>query len=542
VAEPSSTSRLDSQSGASEPGGASVIRRLGAADLARRIAAGELSSREAVEAFAKRIAAVNGRINAIVVSRLDEARREAEAADSARAAGGPLGPLLGVPITVKECFHLAGTPATIGLSARARELAEADGWPVARLRQAGAIVLGKTNVPQLMLNHETDNPHYGRTNNPWDIGRTPGGSTGGEAALIAAGGSPLGLGSDLGGSIRIPAHFCGIHGLKPTSHRLPKSGSSSSMRGLGTIDFQFGPLARRVEDLSLAMRVLAEAPPPAAGPEVPPLGWNDPGEIDVSRLRFGYWTDDGWFAAAPAAARAVEEAAQALRERGGHVERFDPPDAREGMRLYFALMSADGTADMRRLVRGSKVDWRNRRLMLYGLIPRFLRPLVSSVLHMCGQRRLGEFSACTGALSADQFWQATFRRTHYVRAFVAAMADRRLDAFLCPPHALPALRHGQGIDLLQAASYAMLPNLLGLPAGVVAATRVRPGEESNRSPGRDLVELAAQRVEKGSAGLPIGVQVCALPWREDVVLAAMGALEEHFAAQPDYPARTEPPI
>ena len=183
--------------------------------------------------------------------------REARAIDDCRRRGEPLGPLAGVPITVKECFQLTGTPTTLGVRRRGEShetvpLATTDGPLIARLRSAGAIVVGKTNVPQLMLLYETDNPVYGRTNNPWDMGRGSGGSSGGEAAIIAAGGVPLGLATDLGGSIRQPAHVCGIHGLKPSGGRLTCVGSSSAFTGFDAMPIQPGPMARHVEDLALA--------------------------------------------------------------------------------------------------------------------------------------------------------------------------------------------------------------------------------------------------------------------------------------------------
>src|ERR1051325_10486293 len=177
--------------------------------LAERIAKGELSAVEVVEAHIARIEQVNAQLNAVVVKRYDAARAEAKAADRRRAAGEPLGPLHGVPITVKECLDVVGTPSTFGFASRAKDLATADEIHVARLRNAGAIVLGKTNVAQLLLFFESDNPVYGPTNNPWNLERTPGGSSGGEAAIIAAGGSALGIGTDLGGSIRVPAALCG---------------------------------------------------------------------------------------------------------------------------------------------------------------------------------------------------------------------------------------------------------------------------------------------------------------------------------------------
>jgi fatty acid amide hydrolase len=192
--------------------------------MARQIAAGAITSAELVEAHIRRIEAVNPRLNAVVVTRFEQARAEAAAADEARRRGDPLGPLHGVPITIKECFHVAGTPSTEGVGRFASELVAHDAPLVARLRRAGAIVLAKTNVPQLLLMHETDNPVYGRTQNPWDLERGPGGSSGGEGAIVASGGSPLGLGNDIGGSIRFPAHSCGICGIKPTTLRLTNAG------------------------------------------------------------------------------------------------------------------------------------------------------------------------------------------------------------------------------------------------------------------------------------------------------------------------------
>lgn len=162
--------------------------QLSASEMARQIAAGTLTSAELIDAHILRIEAVNPRINAVVVPLFAQASAQAAAADEARRRGETLGPLHGVPVTIKECFHVAGTPATEGVGHFADELMSADGPLVERLRRAGAIVLGKSNVPQLMLIHETENPVYGRTNNPWNPERSPGGSSGGEAAIIAAGG------------------------------------------------------------------------------------------------------------------------------------------------------------------------------------------------------------------------------------------------------------------------------------------------------------------------------------------------------------------
>jgi fatty acid amide hydrolase len=180
------------------------LTNLSASELAQRIKAGELLAQEVTEAHIGRIEAVNEQLNAVVIPLFDEARAQAVEADKAASRGEPLGPLHGVPMTIKEQYRVAGTETTIGLTGQVGKKYDRDGPLVARLRQAGAIIVGKTNIMQTLAGWESDNPVYGRTNNPWNLERTPGGSSGGEAAIIAARGVPLGLGGDLGGSIRIP--------------------------------------------------------------------------------------------------------------------------------------------------------------------------------------------------------------------------------------------------------------------------------------------------------------------------------------------------
>jgi fatty acid amide hydrolase len=509
---------------------------LGAAELAHAIADERWTALEVVEAHIARIEEVNARLNALVVPLFDEARRAARAADESQRRGRWLGPLHGVPVTIKESFHVAGTPSTIGLTSRRNEIIASDGVLVRQLRQAGAIILGKTNVPQLMIWHETTNPVYGRTNNPWDLNRSPGGSTGGEAALIAAGASPLGLGSDLGGSIRLPAHFCGIHGLKPSSRRVAKGGQAKNLLGLEAIQCQAGPLARRVEDLELMLNVLCDAPPGSLDAEATPGLPLPSADVDLAGLRIGMWTDDGYFPASPAIRRAVEEAAAILRARGAEVEAFQPPDVGEAIDLYFSLISSDRGGSLKRLLQGSEVDPNVRRLLSLAKIPNSLRGIVTAALRTFGQPWAARLIAGARYGSADDFWRLSHARQLYEQRFTAAMAAEGLDALISPPHALPAMRHGDAVDLMSAAAPAFVMNLVGVPAGVVAATRVEAGEETDRPASRDLVVKKALRAESGSTGLPVGVQVAACHWREDIVLAIMHALEAEFSARPGYPA------
>jgi fatty acid amide hydrolase len=389
---------------------------------------------------------------------------------------------------------------------------------------------------------------YGRTNNPWDLTRTPGGSTGGEAAIIAARGSPLGLGNDLGGSIRVPCHFCGIHGLKPTALRLPRMGSVSTVRGLESIISQPGPMARHVEDLGLGLRALADASDGFVGGDVAPGALPDPTAIDVSKLRIALLESDGVFTVSTAIQRAVREAAEALASRGATIvpfvvdgERMFP--SHEVLEIYCGLVGADGGADARRLANGSTLDWRVARLSwIAGLRPQ-TRIAVVNGLRLAGQRWMARVVSMVRPMSADAYRQLTYRKQQFVRQAIDGLQRQRIDAVLCPPHALPATHHVKGFDLLAAASHAMLFNLLGWPAGVVSATRVRAGEEIGRKASRDLVERQAAVVDRGSVGLPVGVQVAALPWREDMVLAVMGALEEHFRGKPaEYPPFADIPV
>jgi fatty acid amide hydrolase len=440
-----------------------------------------------------------------------------------------------VPITIKECFHVAGTAATEGIGHFADAVMTTDSPLVARLRRAGAIVLGKTNLPQLMLMHECENPIFGRTDNPWNAERVPGGSSGGEAANIAAGGSPLGLANDIGGSIRFPAHCCGITGIKPTTLRLTNAGTRDNLRGMEAIRPQPGPLARHVEDLYLALRVLSSVEANEIDSQIAPVPLGDPGAVDVADLRIGIWTDDGFFPPSPAAVRAVQEAAEALRQRGAHVEEFQPPEMHEAVRLYFGLMSADGGADASRLLGSSVRDWRVRRLLMLAGAPASLRWLLAKLAALFGQQRTADLLAMIGRRSADGYWQLSLNRAAYAERFFAAWSAARLDALMCPPHALPALRHGDTAQLALAGSYLYWVNLLGVPAGVVPITRVLAKEQAGRAPSRDVVLRTAVDVDAASFGLPVGVQVAGRPWREDVVLAVMGALESHFSTTNDYP-------
>jgi fatty acid amide hydrolase len=518
------------------------LARLSAVELASSIAAGDVSAREAVDACLVRLEEVDGKLNALVWPRFEEARREADDADAARQRGEPIGPLHGVPLTVKDQFDVAGLPTTFGVARLAQQPASADGPMVAALRKAGAVVLGKTNVPQALGAIETDNAIFGRTNNPWDLTRTPGGSSGADCALVAVGASPLSLGADYGGSLRIPAAWNGICTLKPTARRLPTDRAAvRSACGDEGIIAQPGPLGRSTDDVALMLRVLVESAVAQPLGGNPPVPWRDPPAAGVTGLRVALLSEIDGFAPSPAVRRALEEATTALRVEGATVERWDHvPDTGDGLGIAMRIYMADGGAFTRQLLAGEPPHPLLKGDLQLVSLPNAVIRTIAATLHATGQRRAARIVGHVRRLSAREYLDVLGDRISYERRFVAAMDAGAYDLVLCPATPLPAVPHGSTPKLPDLLAPSMLFNLLGLPAGVVPVTRVRPGEESDRPDSRDTALRAAQSAEQRSAGLPVGVQIAGHHWREDLVLAAMRAIEIEASRHPDHPST--PPL
>jgi len=458
--------------------------------MAAQVHARKISAAELVEAHLAKIETLNPGLNAYVQVDAERALAQAHAADAALAQGNPTGPLHGVPISIKSCINVAGLRCEAGSRLRAGMTAEKDAPLVARLKAAGAIVLGVTNTPEMLMAWETDNLLHGRTNSPWDLERTPGGSSGGEAAAIAAGMSAGGVGSDGGGSIRVPAHFSGICGLKPTPGRIPSTGhypeSGGPFSQLGVV----GPMARTVADLKLMFEVMQgyddedvrAAPVPVNRPgDVLPLGGRG------VRPSIGYFEDDGRTPVTPEIRAAVRTAADALQRAGFSVEPFRPEgleEARELWKRFFVKVGGMLLAPM----------FRHREKDLSPTLKQFL-----------------EWSAAEPEFTADSLLNAWFRRDALRTRLLAQM--RMYPILLCPPAAIPAFRHGERswnvdgktVEYLDAWSYAEWFNLLGHPAAVVPVSHT-------------------------PEGLPIGVQVVGRPWEEEQVLSVAAVVEKECGA------------
>lgn len=440
-------------------------------ELAKAIKAKAVSSVEVVEAYLKRIEAVNPKLNAVVQLRGEEALDEARLADEASARGESKGLLHGIPMTIKDSLDTAGVITTGGTLGRKNFIPEKDATVVKRLKNEGAILLGKTNTPELTTSFETYNLIYGRTNNPYDLTRSSGGSSGGAAAIITTGGAPFDIGSDYAGSIRLPAHFCGIAGIKPTSGRVPRTGHIMPY-GIGATDaYQtIGPLARTVDDLTLLLGIIAG--PDWEDPTIVPMPAANPDDVDLRQLRVAFYTDNGTVTPTPEIMQAVKDVAQSLEGHAATVTEDRPKRMEETWDLWTSLNLADGGYGTLEILEkaGTKQTSRNMDNAHYEVTGREFG------------RRLREMDLFRSQM-------------------LGFMAN--YDVIICPVNAYVAIPHDTLAEYRPGFSYTATYNLTGWPAAVV-------------------------RVGTSPEGLPIGVQIVANPWREDVALKVARFVEATF--------------
>ncbi|MFO0726992.1 MAG: amidase family protein [Myxococcota bacterium] len=503
---------------------------LGLVEMQRRLQAGSLSAAELIEAHIRRIETRDSGVHAMVHRFFESARAEAQAADAARKSGDAR-PLLGLPITVKESIETKGLPSTMGVRARQSQIAERDAVVVAIAKEQGAIVLGKTNIAQLLLSHESENPLFGRTLNPWDPARVPGGSSGGESAAIAAGMSPAGIGTDIGGSIRVPATFTGVAGLKPTNDRWSNLGAVGGLPGQEIIRGQTGPMARNAEDVALLFRAVAIARQTELDPAVPPVPQRT---RSLEGLKVGVVESDGWLEPAASVKRAVREAAGHLEALGIAVVPYAPPEISRIIDTYFGALSSDGGKTVDRVLDGEPAAAQLAGLRRIAKLPQVARASLAMLLGMRGEQRAQQLINAVKEKPVAELWRLAAERTRLRVLSARAMAAAGLDAILCPAHATPALRHLDSADFALGGFPSMLYNFLNFPAGVIPLTRVR-ADETNRSARADRLDRRAASVEEGSAGLPIGVQIVGRPWDEELVLELMIAVEARAKASPEFP-------
>jgi fatty acid amide hydrolase 2 len=467
-----------------------------ATELARAIHARELSSREVVETHIERLRADQRRINAIAADRFDAALDEADAADRRIADTvdpDTLPPLLGVPCTIKESIGLRGMPNCAGLLSRSEHRATETAPAAQRLLDAGAIAMGVTNTSELTMWIESANYVYGRTRNAYDPSRVAGGSSGGEGAAVGSGGSPIGLGSDIGGSIRLPAFFNGVFGHKPSAGLVPNTGQFPNASGEALRMLSMGPLTRRAEDLMPMLRLIA-------GPDGVDLRIHEADLGDPERVSFAgmdvVLTEKTSFVPASRELRdARERAAGALAAHGARVRRVELTDLRRALELYLAALQDGAGTTTRRMIEDEAEE--TARLSL----------------HRIGYSALRKRGPHTVPMALLLGAEALFARVPDRRSRRQLAAGRSMQQeveavigdgiLLHPPHARVAPRHGQTVGRPWVVMPTAIFNLVGVPV-----TQVPLGLNAD--------------------GLPLGVQVAAGRDRDHVAIAAALALEGAF--------------
>jgi len=451
-----------------------------AQQLIELIASGKTSAVEAVTEHLAQIERLNPQLNAFIELRAERALAEASALDNAAAAGRPRGPLGGLPVSIKSAIEVEGLLCETGSPSRNGTRASTDAVCVARLKAAGAIVLGTTNVAEMLMAYESDNPLYGRTVNPWDVGRTAGGSSGGESAAIAACLSAGGIGSDGGGSVRVPAHFTGICALKPTPGRIPGTGHQPPCLGPFSLIGLIGPMARTIADLDALFRAVSgwdDADPMAVPLAAAPLD-----RQPTTGFRVGFFEDDGRRPVTRETRAAVRSAAEWLARCGYEVEDFRPTGLDRARELWDRFFCEVGLMVLKEPLKGAAAEL----------------PILKTFLAR----------GAPPPLSAIGLTEAWIDRDLLRAQVVKQMAAHRI--LICPVSSAEAFRHGerswtidgQSVGYLEAMVYTQWFNILGNPAVVVP-------------------------VGRSASGLPIGVQVIGRPFEEELVLSVAAAIERH---------------
>ncbi|XP_053929353.1 fatty-acid amide hydrolase 1 isoform X2 [Cuculus canorus] len=441
---------------------------------------------------------------------------------------GKPGLLYGVPVSIKDSIDCQGHDSTLGFIKNLNKPAAEDSVVVQVLRRQGAIPFVKTNVPQSLISYDCKNLIFGQTFNPLLYTRSPGGSSGGEGALVGGGGSILGLGTDVGGSLRFPAAFCGICALKPTGNRLSKKGIVSGVPGQKAVAAAVGPIAKDVESLALCMRALLCEDMFNLDSTVPPLPFNEEIYSSTQPLRIGYYETDFFTMPSPAMRRAVREMKELLEDAGHTLVPFELMNV-DYVVFNFCLrgLFADGGASFLKKFQGELEKSSTGLLFWLAKSPDWLKTLLSWIAKPF-MPRFSNIVRSMRANTVDEVWSLHHEIEEFCHQFTAQWKKLNLDVMLCPMLS-PALRIGYPVKLSVAVSYAMLYNALDFPAGVVPVTMVMEEDEeelkSYQGYFQDWWDQTLVKAFRDSVGLPVAVQCVALPWQEELCLRFMKEVE-----------------
>ncbi|NWV63462.1 FAAH1 hydrolase, partial [Malurus elegans] len=441
------------------------------------------------------------------------------------------GLLYGIPVSIKDHIGHKGHLATCGLVQCLDTLMEEDSVLVKVLKRQGAIPFAMTNVPQSLFSYDCSNPTFGRTLHPFNHHKSPGGSSGGEGALIAGGGSILGIGSDIGGSIRLPSSFCGLCGLKPTAERL-RWVWVWVCPAFPAFPCALGPMARDVDSLALCMKALLCPEMFQLDPSVPPIPFNEEVYSSSTPLRVGYYDTDGYFPLPPCMRRAVKETKRALQAAGHQLVPFSPPRISYVMtELFMGAFFADGGRAWLDVFTGDIIDPGLKPQVNSCKIPRLLKKLLALLfkpLQFLLLLKLKDVAVISTCRSVKEMWDHHHQIQVYRSQFIGRWKELQLDVVLCPVLG-PAFTKGYPGKLLTAISSTMLYNVLNFPAGVVPVSIVTEADEEElklyQGCCNDPWDRTLKQAVSGAVGMPVAVQCVALPWQEELCLRFMKEVE-----------------
>ncbi|KAH9852547.1 amidase signature enzyme [Lenzites betulinus] len=538
-AHSSAATPTTSRSDAADNDADAKVLALSLSELAAACADNSVASSDVLHVYGRRALDAHEATNCLADIFLDEAE------SSNAGASHTLRPLAGVPVSIKDCIDVAGHDTTLGFSARAGHPARADAPLVRLLRDAGALLYAKSTLPTACLSFECSSDLFGATTNPYNPAFSPGASTGGGAALLAYQGSMVEVGTDIGGSVRYPAAYCGVYAVKGTHGRLPSTGCVSCTPGLESIPTITAPLARTLDDLQEFWRRVFEMRPWEYDQTCAPIPWRAVDYIATGqKLRFGVLADDGVIPPTPAAARALEEVTRALIKQGHEVVKFTPPSPLEGLKVGYQLMFSDGAHSVladKRL--GEFVGPALLTVRFILRLPLWLKRLNATFLRWFS-RPWGRNEAWAALLevfhprTAYEERALVVERDAYRAAWFDAWRDAKLDLLLTVPHALPAVPMDPKASdkaTLVSAGYAFLYNVLDCVAGAMPVTYVDAAQDAHppdyqSAPAYLGMNDVARGVHdlydaKAMHGLPVGVQVIGGRYQEEHVLAGMKVVE-----------------
>ncbi|XP_029473761.1 vitamin D3 hydroxylase-associated protein-like isoform X3 [Rhinatrema bivittatum] len=501
-----------------------AILSLTLVELAEKLKEGSLSPESVLCSYMGKALEVNKDVNCLTdflpecVAQLQEVKKQEKK-----------GPLYGIPVSIKEHYNYKGHDSPCGLAYFLGVLAQEDSVIVQVLKEQGAIPFVKTNVPQSMFSFACSNPIFGQTLNPHNHRKTTGGSSSGEGALIAGGGSILGFGSDIGGSIRVPSSFCGICGIKPTDHRLSIGGITAPVYGIKSVHPAIGPMARDVDSLALCMKALLCDHMFRLDPSVPPIPFRDEVFSSTEPLRIGYYDTDGFVLPPPCMRRAVRETGKLLEEAGHTLIPFRPLRMEHLVNEVFLKgIFADGASMLLEKFQGDLVDPSLKPQISVYKLPWLVKRILALVLRPVFPRIANELNALCGVGSAGNLWKQHVAAQEYCQDFIDEWKRLRLDVVLCPVMG-PAYNFGYLGRIITTGTYTYLYNVLNFPAGVVTVSTVTEEDEEElkhyKGHYNDHWDKLIKKAAEGGVGLPVAVQCVALPWQEELCLRFMKEVE-----------------